>query len=158
MIVYKKVNDPEFERLLNEGTKESFNELREWLIFEENRIAKERKRMEYDEQFFDKKMAILKSGYEQLEIDKKRLERDRINFNAEKNAHEKYASHIVYEDMAGTLFAGVNSFLALKKRYRDLLKIFHPDNMCGDHEMVSLITREYDRLKAEFDSPFRSVN
>ena len=81
--MYKKVNDPEFERLLNEGTEESFKELREWLLFEENRIAKERKRLEYDEQFFDKKMAILKSGYEQLEIDKKRLERDRISFAAE---------------------------------------------------------------------------
>ena len=156
--MYKKVNDPEFERLLNEGTEESFKELREWLLFEENRIAKERKRLEYDEQFFDKKMAILKSGYEQLEIDKKRLERDRISFAAERNAHEKYASHIVYEDMAGTLFAGVNSFLALKKRYRDLLKIFHPDNMCGDNEMVTIITREYERVKSNMEFSFFSAN
>ena len=56
-----------------------------------------------------------------------------------------------YTDLAGSLFAGVNNSLALKKRYRDLLKIFHPDNLCGDSDMVTVITREYERLKSEID-------
>ena len=29
-------------------------------------------------------------------------------------------------------FRGVDSELALRKRYKELLKIFHPDNKCGD--------------------------
>ena len=107
MIVYKKVNDPEFERLLNEGTKESFNELREWLIFEENRIAKERKRMEYDEQFFDKKMAILKSGYEQLEIAPSRI-------NSQKRCPNSLVSASAIRTTSKSLVA-LNSALLLPK-------------------------------------------
>ena len=48
-------------------------------------------------------------------------------------------------------FKGVNGPLTLKKRYRDLLKIFHPDNLCGDMGIVQLINKEYERLKKEFE-------
>ena len=82
----------------------------------------------------------------------------RIAFETEKAVNKEYHSQAAYEDLAGTLFAGVNNYLGLKKRYKDLLKIFHPDNMCGDHEMVILINREYDRLKNDFEMGFRSVN
>ena len=43
-------------------------------------------------------------------------------------------------------FAGVNSLGSLKKRYKDLLKIYHPDNVNGDTEVLQEINREYDRL------------
>ena len=49
------------------------------------------------------------------------------------------------------LFRGVNSFLALKKRYKDLIKMYHPDNVAGDHEMVQLINREYEELKKGYE-------
>ena len=52
---------------------------------------------------------------------------------------------------AKLLFQGVKSQLALKKRYRDLLKMFHPDNIAGDHEMVLLINAVYEELKEEYD-------
>ena len=39
----------------------------------------------------------------------------------------------------------------MKKRYKDLLKIFHPDNLCGDREVVQIINAEYTNLNQEFD-------
>ena len=47
-------------------------------------------------------------------------------------------------------FIGVQSEIALKKRYKDLIKIYHPDNMCGDTETLQEINREYDRLRSLF--------
>lgn len=45
------------------------------------------------------------------------------------------------------LFKGVRSESALKKRYRELMKIFHPDNQDGDDSVIHAINIEYDRLK-----------
>lgn len=43
-------------------------------------------------------------------------------------------------------FAGVNALDALKKRYHDLLKIYHPDNQNGDTAASQQIQQEYDYL------------
>ena len=40
--------------------------------------------------------------------------------------------------------------LALKKRYKDLIKIYHPDNLDGDTGTIQEINREYERLKKVF--------
>lgn len=120
------------------------------------RNVKERKRLKDEELFFNKKMEILQSGFAALEADRNKLKKERMSFEAEKRlyANSSVPSNAV---SAGSLFAGVNNFLALKKRYRDLLKIFHPDNLCGDTEMVTMITKEYEDLKEKFDFSFRSV-
>ncbi len=47
-------------------------------------------------------------------------------------------------------FRGVNSALGLKKRYKDLIKIFHPDNVCGDGQTIVEINKEYEKLKSMF--------
>ena len=49
------------------------------------------------------------------------------------------------------LFQGVKSQLALKKRYKDLIKMFHPDNIAGDHEMVLTVNAVYEKLKREYE-------
>ena len=48
-------------------------------------------------------------------------------------------------------FIGVESKSALKKRYKQLLKIYHPDNLCGDTETLQEINREYDRLLKQYE-------
>ncbi len=121
------------------------------------RNVKERKRLKDEEAFFDKKMEILKNGFASLEADRKALKKERMTFEAEARAKTNIQQEAVYKNLAGSLFAGVNNPLALKKRYRDLLKIFHPDNLCGDTEMVSVINKEYDRLKSEIDYSFKSA-
>lgn len=116
------------------------------------RIVMERKRLKQDEMFFEKKMDILKNGFESLEADRKALEKARKNFERERSIHTTSNIKIRNEENAILLFKGVNSLLSLKKRYKDLLKIFHPDNMAGDHDMVLTINQIYEDLKKNYES------
>lgn len=119
------------------------------------KVLQEQKRLKEDNMFFDKKMQILQSGFMQLDLDRKKLERERREFElAKRKRAESHSSRSddslrLSIDDAGIFFAGVNNPLALRKRYRDLLKIFHPDNSCGDEAIVKAINDEYERLKKE---------
>lgn len=115
------------------------------------RCLNERKRLKDEELFFDKKMEILKSGFASLEEDRKKFEKEKLMYEASKGSTCKDD----FDDAGELLFAGVNSQLALRKRYRDLLKIFHPDNLCGDTKTVTIITKEYEALKEKYDYPFK---
>lgn len=46
-------------------------------------------------------------------------------------------------------FAGIKTIEELRKRYRELLKQFHPDNPGGSVETTQEINREYDRVFAD---------
>lgn len=110
------------------------------------KLEHDRKKLNEDKAFFEQKLDILKNGYDELQADKKKVEQEWEKIRLEKMYME--------EDMysSGKLFfKGVNSVLALKKRYKDLLKIYHPDNVGGDHEMVTIITAEYNQLLRQFD-------
>lgn len=115
------------------------------------RLVIERKRLKQDETFFDKKMDILKNGFAQLDAERRKFEKERMAFEAKKSAHECYQRQEKNLDMAQMLFLGVKSQLALKKRYKDLIKMFHPDNIAGDHEMVLMINSVYEDLKREYE-------
>ena len=113
------------------------------------KVTASRQRLRQDEQFFDKKMEILKNGFAQLEADRKAFEREKEAFRKrEADAARKSSIHSKVEEMGG-FFAGVKNQLALKKRYKDLLKIYHPDNLAGDKEMMQQISREYEHLKRQ---------
>ena len=58
---------------------------------------------------------------------------------------------------ASVFFIGVDNPLALKKRYRDLIKIYHPDNKAGDHDTFKRISEEYEKLREEFSKEFSVV-
>lgn len=45
-----------------------------------------------------------------------------------------------------SLFAGCNDKESLRKRYRELMKIYHPDNFNGDNEMCQKIQSIYEKL------------
>lgn len=134
---------------------ERFNKEREQFRDEmqemNRRLVIERKRLKQDELFFDKKMEILKNGFVQLDAERKELEKKRLQFQTEKDVHQREVHHDRSEEMAEMLFQGVNSQLALKKRYKDLLKMFHPDNLAGDTEMVLIINRIYEELKKSYE-------
>lgn len=117
-----------------------------------SRTLQERKRLKDETQFFDKKMAILQNGFRQLEEDRKGFEREKLRFEREKAEFylgcEETGENAAPENAAILLFRGVsNNPLALRKRYRELVKIFHPDNSSGDEEVVQLINKEYQRRK-----------
>lgn len=111
------------------------------------KVTAARQRLRQDEQFFEKKMDILKSGFSQLEADRKAFEKEKEAFRRrEADTAKKTSVHFRVEEES-VFFAGVKNQLALKKRYKDLLKIYHPDNLAGDKEMMQQISREYEHLK-----------
>lgn len=114
-------------------------------------LAYEKKRLQQNESFFEKKMDILKNGFAQLDAERRCFEREKMTFEAQKSAHESYQRQEKNLDMAELLFQGVKSQLALKKRYKDLIKMFHPDNIAGDHEMVLMVNSVYEKLKREYE-------
>ena len=110
----------------------------------------ERKRLKEESLFFEKKMEILKAGFLQLEQDRKMLERERRSIEQERaRLIEQDRDVYMSEDAVSLLFRNANNPLALRKRYRDLIKIFHPDNLFGDAELTLSINKEFSRRREE---------
>lgn len=114
-------------------------------------MNRDRKLLEQENKFFDQKMKILQGGFEQLDADRRKFQKEKAKFDARKEVYTEKQDFFGRNDTTEMLFRGVNSFLALKKRYKDLIKMFHPDNVAGDHEMVQLINREYEELKKAYE-------
>ncbi|MCM1185356.1 MAG: hypothetical protein NC251_09690 [Lachnoclostridium sp.] len=110
-------------------------------------IIQERKRLREETLFFDKKMEILKDGFRHLEEDRKSLERDKDAFARERKLLTENRSSLESDDIGEILFRSANNSIGLRKRYKDLVKIFHPDNLFGDAELAQLINKEFQRRK-----------
>lgn len=117
------------------------------------RTLLERKRLKEETLFFDKKMAILQDGFRKLDEDRQVLERQKKALAQERTRGSRFylegSDGTIMEETVRMLFRGTDNFLALRKRYRDLVKVFHPDNMFGDEELVQMINREYLRRRQE---------
>lgn len=111
------------------------------------RILAERRRLKEESLFFDKKMDILKGGFEQLEADRRQFEQERAEWEQDRQRRAVPAGG----ETTAVLFQGVKTPAALKKRYKDLIKIFHPDSAGGDTELIRQINGEYERLRELFD-------
>ena len=107
------------------------------------------RRLEMSENLVKQKLEVLHEEYARLGREKARLENERRVFEAKRATSTNIPNKVNNEIFGNTgiLFNGVDSELALKKRYRDLLKIFHPDNMNGSTEAIQSINKEYDSLK-----------
>ncbi|MCI8461424.1 MAG: hypothetical protein HFG25_00505 [Lachnospiraceae bacterium] len=117
---------------------------------EQNRHnLREQKRLREENLFFEKKLAILKDGFRQLEADRKELEQKRHRLSREWTSSDSRLPGPAAEEAVKRLFHSAGNQLALRKRYRDLVKIFHPDNLFGDEELVQMINREYLRRKCD---------
>lgn len=109
------------------------------------------KRMEKEKQLFEMKWKILeeelkKVADEKLQVEKQRKFYQYVAEHEERDANAN-SGRIVRGDM---FFVGVEDKQALKKRYKDLLKIYHPDNVAGDVGTIQEINREYDRLQEKY--------
>ncbi len=69
------------------------------------------------------------------------------DFTAHNSSVSSYVSgnNVVKGDM---FFSGVGNKQSLKKRYKDLIKIYHPDNLDGDKDTIQEINSEYNKLCA----------
>ena len=117
-----------------------------------HRLLVEQKRLKDESLLFEKKMDILREGFRKLEEDRKKFDRDKKLYETNRS-YDTYSSskrYINLEEFVGVLFRNTNSLLSLRKRYKDLMKIFHPDNNSGDAELVQLINKEFARRKEEY--------
>lgn len=145
-----------------EHKKQALREERRELDYERHRLERERRqlnveintekiRMEKESKLFDMKFKILeeelkKLADEKLEVEKQRKFYKCLN-NYENSSQKMQTPNVVSGDL---FFVGVESEQSLKKRYKDLLKIYHPDNLNGDTATLQEINREYNKLKEQY--------
>lgn len=154
---YKKSAEIEHGRRVLEDEKKKF-ELqrakleRERKDFDRQKEADARFRAQ-EEHVLVMKQKVLEDELRKLANEKSYLERQREFYDRVRQFNQKQEpSHQSHRtSVKGELFfIGVKSEIALKKRYKDLIKIYHPDNICGDTETLQEINREYDRLRTHF--------
>ena len=143
---------------IENASAEELKKMKVWLFRENVRIEAEKKKLEFEnkrlqneKQLFEKKLTILQNAYLQLDIDRKAIEHEKRIYHV--NKEYKTESNVIKYVSIQSFFRGVNSNLALKKRYKDLIKIFHPDNLCGDKDTVQMINQEYNVLREKYNRP-----
>ena len=115
-------------------------------------VEYERKRLKEDEKMLDKKQKVIERAYELLDKDKKAIAEEYETVERLKSDLRRMRAQASKEVYAtGIFFRGVNNMVALKKRYKELLKIYHPDNICGDNEILLKINKEYEELRSRMD-------
>lgn len=117
-------------------------EKKEFLILKK---AESRKN-EQQQQLFDMKWKMLEDEVKKLASEREQFERDKLN---EKQKRTPAIS--VRKGSAGVFFVGVDDSNTLKKRYKDLIKIYHPDNVAGDKSTLQEINSEYAKLRVIFE-------
>ena len=108
------------------------------------KIQQEERRLEQKKQLCDTQLKLLQKEAIHLSKEWDDLRREQLIFD------KKMASVDKDGITSGMFFLGVQDIMSLKKRYRDLLKIYHPDNLCGNDDAMKFILKEYEGLKDKF--------
>ncbi len=137
----KEKNVKEEQHKLEKEKIELKQRIREFESFE--RLKKNQ--MEHEKNLFEMKWKLLEEEYIRLANDKLRFERER-NFYRLVNDGIDSSGKVT----AKMFFKGTHDPKSIKKRYRELIKIFHPDNMNGDNYTLQEINREYDQMMEGF--------
>ena len=106
------------------------------------------KMMNSQKELFQKKFKILEMELAKLAEEKARLEREKNFYKAVNENLEREKSKDPGE--VRMLFRGIDNLEDLKKRHRELIKIFHPDNVNGDTSVIQEINRQFDELKMKY--------
>ncbi len=109
----------------------------------------ERAKLARENQLFAMKWRLLEEEVKKLADEKQQIEKQKILYEQINEFERRSSSEVTVR--GEMFFAGVTSELALKKRYKDLIKIYHPDNISGDTNTIQEINREYDELKERLE-------
>lgn len=118
------------------------------------RVEIEDRRLEQQQKLFDMKFKILEEELVKLATEKEHVQKQKAfyqrvhdfeSYNSNTQRNSAPTDNIVKGEM---FFSGVGSKQSLKKRYKDLIKIYHPDNLDGDKETIQEINSEYNKLCA----------
>lgn len=142
----------EQEKLALEDERKAFEEEKRELHKKKKEFSRKTditvKQLQKKRELFEKQWNILERELRRLARDREHFEQDKALLEREKNGFYRMRSEQMPQMKldASVFFKGVDNPKMLKKRYRDLLKLFHPDNMCGDNGILQLINKEYDVL------------
>lgn len=164
------------EEKINSMTDDQLEDVRKWLFKENIRIRdlernlederklidiqkgilenKQRKNMilskqlENQKNLFDKQWQIMEAELRKIAADKDQLKHEREVMRDE--AYRAARKSMAYSENVKIFFKGVTDTKSLKKRYKDITKIYHPDNTNGDEELVKAINKEYELQKRYF--------
>lgn len=118
---------------------------------ETRQLDYKRRQFANEENLIKEKWKLLKKGFDELDEDRKALRRLEKQLLEKRKALSAGVEPSLAASSVSMFFKGVHDSLSLKKRYKDLIKIFHPDNIAGDNETVLSINREYDSLKSKME-------
>lgn len=110
---------------------------------------REGRRLEQQQKLFDMKFKILEEELVKLATEKERIKKQKAFYRRVNEFTAVSTNQVVRGDL---FFSGVESKQSLKKRYRDLIKIYHPDNLDGDKNTIQEINSEYHKLCAQYES------
>lgn len=136
------------------------NKLKQELEEQQKALKSEQDRLFDEKRAFEQQKKVLEIGFQKLAADKemfqaavkKQKEKEkRARRKREEDGHREYPDSL--KDFRGPgFFGGVTEYASLKKRYKELMKIFHPDNKSGDSFTVACINREFEILKSRYKS------
>lgn len=134
-------------------------------LAEQKKILKlEQEKLSGERKVFEQQRRVLEISFQKLAADKEMFRAD-IKKQKEKlrqESLEKETGQAESADADGMnhlkglnfrgpgFFGGVTGYSSLKKRYKELMKIFHPDNRNGDSFTVACINKEYEILKEKY--------
>lgn len=146
----KKLSDE--KQKLEEERRVLDREKREFLLKKD--LDENQKKQE--QHLFDMKWKILEEELKKLAAEKQQIQRQKEFYSrvheyehANTRSQEYTSSGVIKGEL---FFAGVCDEDSLKRRYKDLIKIYHPDNLAGDTGTIQEINREYDKLKKRLGS------
>ncbi len=117
----------------------------------ERRIKLREEELERRSRLFDMQWKLLEHELLQLAGEKEKFKKEKAFYNEVKKQSNQDYSGMETGIAPKMFFLGVHDELSLKKRYRDLLKLFHPDSMNGDVNAMQAINKEFEELKRAYD-------
>ncbi len=130
-----------------EKEKKSFEKLKKEQI---NILDSKNQSLKREKELFEKKWALMENELRRIALDNERIEKEKAYIAREKSNIEKNLNSVRNINISkdALFFAGVTTYAALKKRYRELMKIYHPDNVSGDSAVLEYINKEYEKMKS----------
>ena len=95
---------------------------------------------------FEMKFQMLEEELIKLAAERAEVERKKAFYERVEEFQARSYGQITDQQVGELFFRGVASQQSLKKRYKDLIKIYHPDNVDGDNSLVVEINKEYNHL------------
>lgn len=134
---YKKEQTAEMEAKIRKLDREKELFDKQWKVIEKElkRIAKDNERIASEKEY--------------LEIQKRNFRKafsEKSSQNTGSTGSQSSKNSVGSGKQIQGFFVGTTGLVSVRKRYKDLLKIFHPDNINGDNSIITQINKEYEEL------------